>query len=129
MSRTSRGPHGADGRRQAACRRPARRYTGRTDRASFLEDPMAVSSLDRLGASRRRSVLALAAAGVAVLLVILGAAAYLYDHSRRDVIAKGVRIDGVPVGGLHEAAARAKVEHDLVTSLHRPVTVRFGGRS
>jgi lipoprotein-anchoring transpeptidase ErfK/SrfK len=68
-------------------------------------------------------------AGAAVLVVILAAlAAYLYDHSRRDVIAKGVRIDGIAVGGLHETAARAKLERDLVARLNGPVTIRGGSR-
>ena len=35
---------------------------------------------------------------------------YLYDRSRRDLIANGVKIDGVSVGGLREAAARTKVQ-------------------
>jgi lipoprotein-anchoring transpeptidase ErfK/SrfK len=60
------------------------------------------------------------------LLLVLALAAYLYDHSRRDVIANGVRIDGVAVGGLHAAAAKTKVEHDLLARLNRRVTVRSG---
>ena len=59
---------------------------------------------------------------VAVVVVVLAAAMYLYDHSRRDVIANGVRIDGVDVGGLHEAAALTKVQNELVAQLNRPVT-------
>jgi lipoprotein-anchoring transpeptidase ErfK/SrfK len=78
-------------------------------------------------AGRRNTVLIVAAAG-ALLLVVLGAAMYVYDHSRRDVIAKGVKIDGVSVGGLHEAAARAKIQHDLLAKLERPVTVRWGSQ-
>ena len=62
-----------------------------------------------------------------MLILVLGA--YLYDHSRRDLIAKGVRIDGVAVGGLHEAAARRKLEHDLVARLDGPVKIRSGSRS
>jgi lipoprotein-anchoring transpeptidase ErfK/SrfK len=62
-----------------------------------------------------------------LLLLVLGM--YLYDHGRRDTIANGVRIDGVPVGGLSESAARAKVERQLTVSLSRPVTVRAGSHS
>jgi lipoprotein-anchoring transpeptidase ErfK/SrfK len=75
--------------------------------------------------ARRSRVPLVAAIGVAVLLV-LALGMYLYDHSRRDVIANGVRIDGVPVGGLRAAAARAKLERELVVTLRRPVTVRSG---
>jgi len=90
---------------------------------------VAASSLDRLRAvPRRRSrVPIIAAIGVAVVLV-LALAMYLYDHSRRDVIANGVKIDGVSVGGLHSAAARAKLQRELVVALDRPVTVRSGSQ-
>src|ERR1700693_4264217 len=77
--------------------------------------------------SRRVPVMVLAAAGALVL--VLGAAIYLYDHSQRDVIANGVRIDGVSVGGLKQAAAREKVQQELVAQLNRPVTVRSGSRT
>jgi lipoprotein-anchoring transpeptidase ErfK/SrfK len=74
----------------------------------------------------RRSRLALVAAiGVGVVVVLAGAM-FIYDHSRRDQIAKGVTIDGVRVGGLSEAAARTKIQHDLITRLNEPVTVRSG---
>jgi lipoprotein-anchoring transpeptidase ErfK/SrfK len=75
---------------------------------------------------RRGPVTILVAAGAVV--VVLGAAMYAYDHSRRDVIANGVKIDGVSVGGLHEAAARTKVQQQLDAQLSRPVTVRSGSR-
>jgi lipoprotein-anchoring transpeptidase ErfK/SrfK len=89
---------------------------------------MAASSVDRLGAASRRRLLPIVAVGAGVL-VVLAVAIYLYDHSRRDVIASGVRIDGIAVGGLHEAAARSKVQADLSGRLNRPVTVRLGGRT
>ena len=73
---------------------------------------------------RRRPVLIGAAVGAFV--VVLAAAMYLYDHSRRDVIANGVRIGGVNVGGMSEAAARTKVERELSVRLNQPVTVRSG---
>jgi lipoprotein-anchoring transpeptidase ErfK/SrfK len=66
------------------------------------------------------------AIALGVLLVALALGAYLYDHSRRDVIADGVTIDGVAVGGLHATAARSKLEHDLAAPLRRPVVVRSG---
>jgi lipoprotein-anchoring transpeptidase ErfK/SrfK len=63
------------------------------------------------------------------VLALLALGMYLYDHGRRDLIANGVRIDGVSVGGLHKAAALAKVERELGASLGRPVTVHSGARS
>ena len=60
------------------------------------------------------------------VLVVLALAMYVYDHSRRDLIAKGVTIAGVSVGGLHEHAALAKVSRELGRRLDRPVRVHFG---
>lgn len=69
-------------------------------------------------------------AGVAVaVLVVLAAAMLIYDHSRRDQIAKGVTIDGVNVGGLSASAARSKIESELIAPLNRPVTVRSGSHT
>ncbi len=76
---------------------------------------------------RSTSLGLIAIAGAVV--VVLGAAMYIYDHARRDVIANGVSVDGVSVGGLHEAAALAKVQSDLSTRLSRPVTVHWGSHT
>jgi lipoprotein-anchoring transpeptidase ErfK/SrfK len=89
---------------------------------------MAASSVDRLGAVPRRRMVPIVAVGAA-LVVAVAAATYLYDHSRRDLIANGVRIDGLPVGGLHAAAARRKVEGELTARLSKPVTIRSGART
>jgi lipoprotein-anchoring transpeptidase ErfK/SrfK len=80
-------------------------------------------------AGRRRGRWPIVAAVLAALVVVLALAAYLYDHSRRDVIAKGVRIDGIAVGGLHEAAAQAKLERDIVQRLNGPVHIHQGSRA
>jgi lipoprotein-anchoring transpeptidase ErfK/SrfK len=89
---------------------------------------MAASSVDRLASMSRHR--ALPFVGLAAgLIVVLAVAMYLYDHSRRDVIANGVKIDGVSVGGLHAAAARTKLRHELVGQLTRPVTVRSGSQT
>jgi len=69
------------------------------------------------------------AGALVALLLVLALAAYVYDHSRRDLIAKGVRIDGIAVGGLREAAARAKLEHDIVQRLDGPVVVHAAGHT
>jgi lipoprotein-anchoring transpeptidase ErfK/SrfK len=92
---------------------------------------LAVTSVDESGeaAGRWRRRWPILAGVLAALLLALALGAYLYDHSRRDVIAKGVRIDGIPVGGLHEAAARAKLERDIVQRLNGPVVVHQGSRT
>jgi len=90
---------------------------------------MATSSLDRLGALPRRRVLPFVAAGVVTVLLLGALGIYLYDHSRRDVIANGVKVDGIAVGGLHEAAARRKVASVLASRFSRPVTVHWGGHT
>jgi lipoprotein-anchoring transpeptidase ErfK/SrfK len=89
---------------------------------------MAASSVDRLDAVRRRRV-PIAVASAAIVVLLLAALTYVYDHSRRDVIANGVRIDGIAVGGMHRAAARSKIEADLLGRLNHPVTVRSGSQS
>ncbi len=63
----------------------------------------------------------------AVLLVLVGVA-YAVDSSRSDTIAKGVTIDGVAVGGMTAAQARALVASRLQPQLHSPVRARYGGR-
>lgn len=83
----------------------------------------------RSGAAVGRTRLLRAAAVAAGVLALLALAMYLYDHSRRDVIANGVRVDGVPVGGLHESAALARVQRELTLRLARPVVVRAATRS
>jgi L,D-transpeptidase-like protein/putative peptidoglycan binding protein len=88
---------------------------------------MAATSIGGRTAIGRRRALPFAIAGVVILLVLFGAM-YLYDHSRRDTIASGVKIAGVPVGGLSAAAARNKLNTQLVAQVSRPVVVRLGSR-
>jgi lipoprotein-anchoring transpeptidase ErfK/SrfK len=87
-------------------------------------------AVERMAASsppRRSRLLALGAVGVAVVLAA-AVSMYLYDHSRRDLIASGVRIDGVSVGGLREAAALKKIQDQLIARLDRPLAVRSGSQ-
>jgi lipoprotein-anchoring transpeptidase ErfK/SrfK len=65
---------------------------------------------------------------VAVALSAGGAYAYFWDASRADVIARGVTIAGVDVGGLAVNDARAAVEADLASRLHKPLHVTYEGR-
>jgi lipoprotein-anchoring transpeptidase ErfK/SrfK len=76
---------------------------------------------------RRNRWVLVAAVGVALVLVA-AVGMYLYDHSRRDLIANGIRIDGVSVGGLRETAALAKIQHQLIARLDRPLEVRSGSQ-
>src|SRR5215210_1896281 len=66
---------------------------------------------------------------VAVLLLVLiggAVAAFAYDSSRDDVIAEGVTIAGVDVGGMKSAEARNIVRRELQKPLERPIAVRRG---
>jgi lipoprotein-anchoring transpeptidase ErfK/SrfK len=68
------------------------------------------------------------AVGLAVLLV--GAIAiYIYDTSRKDRIADGIRAAGVDVGGMSPDRARAVLDRAISGPLRRPVVVRARGRS
>jgi lipoprotein-anchoring transpeptidase ErfK/SrfK len=62
------------------------------------------------------------------LLVLIGGAvaAYAYDSSRDDLIAKGVTIAGVDVGGMTSAEARRVVQRELQEPLEQPIRVRRG---
>jgi lipoprotein-anchoring transpeptidase ErfK/SrfK len=67
----------------------------------------------------------------AVLLVALlaGAGGVLaYDHGRQGMIAKGIRVNGVDVGGLSAEQARVKLRSALLAPLNRPVRARYGNR-
>ena len=60
-----------------------------------------------------------------VLLVLIGGAvaAYAYDSSREDLIAEGVTIAGVDVGGMTSDEARALVRRELQEPLEQPISV------
>ncbi len=65
-----------------------------------------------------------------LLLVLVGGAvaAYAYDSSREDVIANGVTVAGVDVGGMDVDTARAVVERRLREPLEQPIAVARGKR-
>jgi lipoprotein-anchoring transpeptidase ErfK/SrfK len=66
---------------------------------------------------------------VAVLLLILigsAVAAFAYDSSRDDLIAKGITIAGVDVGGMTTAEARQVIARQLKEPLEQPIRVRRG---
>jgi lipoprotein-anchoring transpeptidase ErfK/SrfK len=74
-----------------------------------------------------RRLIAVLALTVTVLLVGAGTL-YAYDREVRTKIAEGVTVNGIDVGGLKPAQARAKLSHSLLQPLSRPVSVRYKGR-
>jgi lipoprotein-anchoring transpeptidase ErfK/SrfK len=90
---------------------------------------MAVGSVEQSAAAAPRRGWWIAAGVFAAVVAILVVFVYFYDHSRRDLIAHGVRIDGIAVGGLHQGAAESKLEGDLVAKLNGPVVVRSGSHT
>jgi lipoprotein-anchoring transpeptidase ErfK/SrfK len=65
-----------------------------------------------------------------LLLVLVGGAvaAYAYDSSRADVIAEGVTVAGVEVGGMQVAQARRVIGTELRQPLERPISVVHAGK-
>lgn len=57
-----------------------------------------------------------------------GAYAYYFDSTRTDMIAVGVEIAGIDVGGLHAPQAKQLLSERLNARIHRPVTVVYGAR-
>lgn len=68
-------------------------------------------------------------AGLFGLLAVLALGMYAYDHGRREQIAKGVRIDGIDVGGLSASAARTRLVRDVAVAMEAPVTASLQGRT
>jgi lipoprotein-anchoring transpeptidase ErfK/SrfK len=63
-------------------------------------------------------------AATAVFFLVLGAVAvYAYDSSRDDLIANGVTIASVDVGGMNSAEARAVVRREVAAPLERSIEV------
>jgi lipoprotein-anchoring transpeptidase ErfK/SrfK len=67
-------------------------------------------------------------ATLVVLLVAAAAGIYAYDSAREHQIAKGISVGGVDVGGLKEAAARAKLRSAVLEPLNRPVVAHYHGK-
>jgi lipoprotein-anchoring transpeptidase ErfK/SrfK len=67
----------------------------------------------------------------ALVVLLLGgliAGAYAYDHSRDDLIAEGVTVGGVDVGGMRQAEAERVLRHELLSPLDRSLVVKREGR-
>src|SRR3954451_22790633 len=72
---------------------------------------------------------AIVAAVVAVVVAVAAIAATVYDHAHRDELARGLKVDGVPVGGLKTAAARERLVARLVRPLHRTLQISADGHA
>jgi lipoprotein-anchoring transpeptidase ErfK/SrfK len=71
----------------------------------------------------------IAFASLLVAVLIAAGAAAVYDHGKRDTIAKGITVGAVDIGGLQRDAAVAKLQRELVAPLSRTVVVDHGTRS
>jgi lipoprotein-anchoring transpeptidase ErfK/SrfK len=75
---------------------------------------------------RHRSFISLA---VALGVLLCGSVAvYAYDSSRDDLIADGVRVAGIDVGGMRAGEARRTLEREVGAPLERSVIVDYHGR-
>lgn len=80
----------------------------------------------------RRQLLVLTGIVLAVAAVALtagGAYAYFWENGRTDVLAAGVTVAGIDVGGLHADAARALLQQRIVEPLARPLRLTAGNHS
>jgi lipoprotein-anchoring transpeptidase ErfK/SrfK len=66
--------------------------------------------------------------GLLALLLIAAGGVYAYDSSRSKVIADGITVGGIDVGGLDGRQARAKLRHEVLDPLNQPVVARQKGR-
>src|SRR3954449_2605608 len=62
------------------------------------------------------------------VLLVLAVGAFAYESSRDDLIAKGVTVGGVDVGGMRADKARATLAAELGRELKRPIEVSFRKR-
>ena len=63
----------------------------------------------------------------AAFMFVLVVGAFAYDSSRDDLIADGVTVGGVDVGGLRSSAARERLRGRLQRRLDRPIAVAVAG--
>ena len=76
---------------------------------------------------RKKSFIAIS--GIIVLLLVLAGGVYAFDTNRNDLIAEGIRVGGVDVGGLRAHEARAKLNRELLGPLRQPVTATHKGKT
>ena len=80
---------------------------------------------------RRRLLVAtgILLAVAAVALTAAGAYAYFWESGRADVLATGITVAGLDVGGMHADRARALLEQRVVGVVERPLRLTAGGHS
>jgi lipoprotein-anchoring transpeptidase ErfK/SrfK len=65
--------------------------------------------------------------------VVLGlgalGATYFYDQSKKDLVAEGVKVNGIPIGGMTRVEAEKKLSDTLLAPLDRPVKVAYKDRT
>ena len=86
-----------------------------------------MAQLDRQRSRSVRSRPMILVGGLIVLVLALLLGSYLYDQSRSDLIAPGVKAAGVDVGGLRVPAARARLQAELRDARGHVVSVRYHG--
>jgi lipoprotein-anchoring transpeptidase ErfK/SrfK len=75
---------------------------------------------------RSKSFIAVAAFIVVLLFGAIGV--YAYDSKREDVIAEGITVGGVDIGGMRAAEAKDKLRGALLEPLNQPVVVKHQGK-
>ncbi|MFL5910406.1 MAG: L,D-transpeptidase family protein [Gaiellaceae bacterium] len=65
----------------------------------------------------------------AVAITAGGAYAYFWENGRADVLATGITVAGLDVGGMHADRARALLEQRIVGAVERPLRLTAGGHS
>ena len=66
---------------------------------------------------------------VAVAITAGGAYAYFWENGRADVLATGITVAGVDVGGMHADEARSLLERRIVGAVERPLRLTAGDHS
>jgi hypothetical protein len=64
--------------------------------------------------------------GGLVFLLVAAGSVYAYDSSRKDTIAKGIKVGQIDVGGLSPDAARARLRERMLDRLQDPLVVVAG---
>ena len=67
-------------------------------------------------------------AGLLALMIFGSVGVYAYDASRDDMIAEGVTVGGVDVGGMRASEARVAIDDQLAKPLSEPLVVKYRGK-